>query len=61
MPSARQRKALTASVSTRFPKGGMSDPLARVSTLGNSFKSVDRLDFKTERSHSVQKQRFSHT
>jgi hypothetical protein len=61
MPSAKQRKALNASVVNRFPKGGMSDPLARVATLGNSFKSVDRLDFKVARHNSVQKQRFSHT
>ena len=44
-----QRKAMSratsADVITRFPKGG-NDPLAATMTLGNSFRSVNSLDFK---------------
>ena len=39
------RRATSADVIKRFPKGG-NDPLAGCMTLGNSFRSVNSLDFK---------------
>lgn len=39
------RKATSADIINRFPKGG-NDPLGGMMTLGNSFRSVNSLDFK---------------
>jgi len=39
------RFASSKAISARFPKGG-NDPLARSIAIGNSYRSVDRLDFK---------------
>jgi hypothetical protein len=39
------RRATSSDIAKRFPKGG-NDPLGSTVTLGNSFRSVDSLDFK---------------
>ena len=39
------RRATSKAIVARFPKGG-HDPLAGQMTLGNSFRSVNSLDFK---------------
>ena len=47
--SKKQRAALNARVAARFPKGsGKGDPLANTLTLGQSFKSVNSLQFSSQ-------------
>ena len=49
MPSKKQRAALNASVAARFPKGSAKgDTLAYTLTLGQSFRSVDSLQFSSK-------------
>ena len=44
----KQRAALNASVAARFPKGsGNGDPLATTLTLGQSYASVNSLQFSS--------------
>lgn len=40
------RKASSADIAQRFPKGGV-DPLGRTMTLGNNYSSVDSLSFSS--------------
>jgi hypothetical protein len=48
MPSKKQRAKDTLSVSMRFPKGSSKgDTLAHTLTLGQSFKSVNSLQFSS--------------
>jgi hypothetical protein len=46
------RKATSADIIRRFPKGG-HDPLAGQMTLGNSFRSVNSLDFRLVKTGSM--------
>ena len=49
MPSKKQRAKLNASVAARFPKGAAKgDPLAYTLTLGQSFASVNSLQFSSK-------------
>jgi len=45
----KQRAALNASVAARFPKGSSKgDPLAHTLTLGQSYASVNSLQFSSQ-------------
>ncbi len=47
-------KASALAIEARFPYGtNKGDPLARAINLGNTFRSVDRCDFKIERKKNV--------